>query len=420
MTAAPRPNPSGFAFTTNPSPDGVAPRVIGPFDADADADPVGRNQGYTVNGIGWYRKEFTIPRANGGHGTFQQVEVRFDGVFQNSDVWLNGVHLGFHPNGYTSFAYSLTPYLRSGKNVLAVRVDNSGETSRWSTGSGIYRHTWLTVTSPVRIPLWGVYVTTPAVDEHRATTRVEVEVTNSSGPVRASVRATVLDPHGRVVATGTTSARAGASAETQTRPVDLVINRPALRSPETPHLHSVRTEVLVDGHVIEEVNTPFGVRSLVFNGRGFFLQRKAHKIHGGNIHHDHGPLGAVAIDRAEERSIETLKAAGFNAIRTAHNPRSPYMLDVCDRLGIFVWNEFTDTWDGGKTANDYHVYFPQWWQRDLTSMVQRDRNHPSVIIWSSETRSARTRTATAEDGGTGPLAGHDSTGDARRDEPAQG
>ena len=400
-------NPSGFAF--NPqipgSPGGVAPQVIGPFDAGADpvpdlditipgfgeiVFPGGRSQGYTVAGVGWYRKHFTVADLchdkdhRDGASDGQHFELRFDGVYQNSDVWLNGQHLGFHPNGYTSFAYDLTPYLnQSGDNVLAVRVDNSGKTSRWYSGSGIYRHTWLTVTQPVRIPLWGVRVTTPVVDQSQSVAHVEVQATNSGAPTAASVRMTVLDSHGRSVATQTTDPQTLNTGATQTYVAELAIAGAALWSPEDPNLYQVRTEILLGRRVVDAMTTRFGIRSLVFNGTvGFLLNGKPYKLHGGNLHHDHGPIGTVAIDRAEERSIEIFKASGFNSVRASHNPRSPYMLDVCDRLGILVWDEFTDMWDIGKLANDYHLYFPQWWQSDLTSMILRDRNHPSVFIWS--------------------------------------
>jgi beta-galactosidase len=393
-------NPSAFAFNTNPSPDGNPPQVIGPFDANADpvpdnivnygghwVAPGGRSQGYTVAGTGWYRKHFTVPDLLGGargSGDGQRAELRFDGVYGRADVWLNGVHLGFHPYGYTSFAYDLTPHLNpGGENVLAVRVDNSGKTSRWYSGSGIYRHTWLTVTGPVRIPLWGTYVTTPVVDEGQSVAHVEVQVANFGAAAAASVRMTVLDPRGRRVVTQTTPAQTVNTGATQTYAADLVITGAALWSPEDPSLYQVGAEVLLDGEVADDVRTTFGIRSLEWNGMdGFLLNGKQVKLLAGCIHHDHGPLGAMALDRSEERVIETLKAAGFNAIRASHNPRAPYMLEVCDRLGMLVWDEFSDVWDVGKLPDDYSNYFPQYWQQDLTSMILRDRNHASVIIWS--------------------------------------
>ena len=386
--AAATDSPSGFAFVTSPSPDGTPPAAIGPFDKNASAG--GRSQGYTVGGVGWYRKHFRVPglqrdeRERRLDGDEQRVELRFDGIYQNADVWLNGVHLGFHPNGYTSFAYDLTPHLnRRGHNVLAVRVDTTGKNSRWYSGSGIYRHTWLTVTGPVRIPLWGVYVTTPHVSRGKSIVRTEVQVTNSSKRTPVRVRVEILDARGRRVARHLTAPRKVPSGRTVAFTAQLAVHDAALWSPDSPNLYRARTEVLVGGRVLDRLETTFGIRSLVWNGQvGFLLNGKPIKIDGGCIHHDHGPLGAIALDRAEERTIELLKAAGFNSMRASHNPRSPYMLDVCDRLGMLVWDEFSDMWDVQKNPQDYHLYFPKHWKQDLRSMVLRDRNHPSVIIWS--------------------------------------
>jgi beta-galactosidase len=197
------------------------------------------------------------------------------------------------------------------------------------------------------------------------------------------VRLTILDPHDRPVATQVTPAQALASGETTSHAADLAINGAMLWSPETPNMYRLRSEVLSDGKVVDTVITPFGIRSLVFSGTaGLLINGKGYKVHGGNIHHDHGPLGSVAIDRAEERTVEVIKAAGFNAIRAAHNPPSPKMLEVCDRLGMLVLEEFSDAWDIPKLPDDYNRHFPEWWQRDLSAMVLRDRNHPSIIYWS--------------------------------------
>ena len=387
-------NPSGMAFVTQPSPDGTPPAVIGPFDHNVNSQSGGsgnqHGQGSTVSAVGWYRKHFSVPglikdeHEPRPDGDEQRVELRFDGVYEYADFYLNGHHLGFHPNGYTSFAFDLTPYLRrGGHNVLAVRVNCSGVTSRWYSGSGIYRHTWLTLTGPVRIPLWGVYVTTPVVAESRSVVHAEVKVTSFAGPRRAKLRLSVLDRNGRKVASHTGSAVTIAQGQVHPFVADVPIDNASLWSPESPTLYTARAEVLVGGRVVDRLDTAFGIRSLVWNSQvGFELNGKQIKINGACIHHDHGPLGAIALNRAEERKIEIVKAAGFNAIRASHNPRSPYMLDVCDRLGMLVWDEFSDVWDVSKTADDYSKYFPRYWQQDLSDMVMRDRNHPSVIIWS--------------------------------------
>jgi beta-galactosidase len=363
----------------------VPPPVIGPFDVN---DSVGDGSvGYTIGGVSWYRKHFTLlgeAPAPGAAGSGHRVELRFDGVYQNADVWLNGVHLGFHPYGYTPFAFDLTPNLNhDGTNVLAVRVDNSGKTSRWYSGSGIYRHTWLTITGAIRIPLWGVYVTTPLVGE-RSQAHVEVSVANlSPGQETAMVRVTVLGPHGQAVAASQAAPATITPGATVVVPVDVPIRGAALWSPQAPSLYTAVAEVLIAGTVADRVATTFGIRSLEWNGTdGFLLNGQPVKMAGGCVHDTHGPLGAVGLGRAEEWRVEILKAGGFNAIRTAHNPPTPALLDACDRLGMLVMDEFTDVWDTGKNPQDYSVYFPQWWPQDLTSMILRDRNHPSVVIWS--------------------------------------
>ncbi|MDX2937306.1 glycoside hydrolase family 2 TIM barrel-domain containing protein [Streptomyces ipomoeae] len=357
------------------------PQVIGPFDPRRSEN--GGSIGYTVGGVGWYRKHFEITDPT--HGRRSHIELRFDGVYQNADVWLNGVHLGFHPNGYTTFAYDLTPHLDpTGTNVLAVRVDNSGRNSRWYAGSGIYRHTWLTVTGPVRVPLWGVHVTTPEVSTGRSTAHVEVSVANlGTTSSSAQARVTVLDPHGKAVAVRTAPARDVDAGATAVSELDLPVRRAALWSMDSPSLYTARTEILVAGRVVDTVTTRFGIRSLEWNGEaGLLLNGEPVKIMGGNVHHDHGPMGAVALDRSEERRVEILKEAGFNSIRTAHNPPTPALLDACDRLGMLVMDEFFDVWDTGKNPEDYSVHFAEWWERDLTGTVLRDRNHPSVVMWS--------------------------------------
>jgi beta-galactosidase len=352
----------------------VPPPLIGPFDP---ADSVGDGSvGYTIGGIGWYRKHFTLPPSSAG----SHAELRFDGVYQNADVWVNGAHLGFHPYGYTPFGFDITPHLNpTGPNVLAVRVDNSGKTSRWYSGSGIYRHTWLTITDSVRIPLFGVYVTTRESVAH-----AEVSVANlGAAAVSARVRVTILDPRGRPAGTQTTKAQSVAAGATAVAPADIPVDRVAQWSPEAPHLYTARAEIITGGAVVDATATTFGFRTLSWNGTdGFRLNGKPVKMVGGCVHDTYGPTGAVALDRAAERRIEILKAAGFNSIRTAHNPPEPALLDAADRLGMLVMDEFTDVWDTGKNPQDYSVYFAQWWQQDLTSMILRDRNHPSVVMWS--------------------------------------
>lgn len=354
-----------------------APREIGPFFGEAtligegDLSSGGRDTGHTVGGIGWYRKRFRLPPlASDAH-----VEVVFDGVYMNSEVWLNGNRLGDHPYGYTPFVFDLTPYLnRTGENVLAVRVANLGRNSRWYSGSGVYRHVRLNVTRKQHFALWGLSVTTPTVAEEAATVHLRARVDNTQPGTRISVR--LYDPSGAVVAqtTGPAAAEAGFS---------LAISRPQLWSPDTPVLYRAECDLTNAGQIIDHGTTTFGIRQVRIDAvNGLTINGKAYKLRGGCIHHDNGLLGSAAIDRAEVRKIELLKARGYNAIRTSHNPPSPALLDACDRLGILVMEEAFDCWRVGKNPEDYSVYFDGWWQDDLAAMILRDGNHPSVILWS--------------------------------------
>jgi beta-galactosidase len=371
-------DPSSLAVPKGNTPPASAPPQIGPFDLK-DSPGQGAT-GYTVGGEGWYRKHFRLSRRN------QHVEVRFDGVYQDADFWLNGTHLGFHPYGYSSFFYDLTPYLNPrGTNVLAVRVRNLGRNSRWYSGSGIIRHVWLIVTAPLHIPYGGVQVTTPTVSEASATVHVKVSVVNDNADVTrdAHVLVSVLDAKSRPVGRVDTSVQPIAPGKTESYETEVPVERPALWSPDSPRLYQIRTDVLVNQLPVDSTTTVFGIRSIVMNGQsGFLLNGKEVKMRGACVHHDLGALGAASLDRAEERRIEVLKAAGFNAIRTAHNPPSPTMLDACDRLGIMVYEEAFDMWREAKNPEDDHLYFPEWGLRDIAIMVQRDRNHPSVVLWS--------------------------------------
>ena len=334
-------------------------------------NPSGGAEGFFPTGVGWYRRSFDSPKDWSG----QHITVEFEGVYMNATVWLNGEKLGTHPYGYTAFFYDLTPYLKFGaRNFLAVRVDDSKQqTSRWYPGSGIYRHVWVTLTGAVHVAQWGVFVATPEVSAARAKVVVRTEV-EGTGPAAAVIETTLFGPDGR---------KAGAAQGPAGAPQEIAVTNPALWSPETPKLYRAVTRVLVARKVVDEVETLFGIRSLVWSAeKGFLLNGKAVKMVGGSVHHDNGVLGAAAFDRAEERRVELLKAAGFNAIRTAHNPPSPAFLAACDRLGMLVMDEAFDCWERAKKPFDYHLYFKDWWQRDIDAMVLRDRNHPSVVMWS--------------------------------------
>ncbi len=343
--------------------------------------PSGGAGGYFPTGIGWYRRRFTVPAAWRG----RRVLVEFEGVYMDADIWLNGHDLGLHPYGYTSFFHDLTPYLKWGEtNVLAVRVDNSHQPNcRWYTGSGIDRNVWLITIGPVHVAPWGVFVSTTAISPRSAEIRIETAVANDTDAAApASIETRIVDAAGRTVATAAGPVAPGARGTT-TSTCRLIIPHPQLWSPDTPILYRADTEVRVGGRITDAVSTPFGVRTVkVSAARGFELNGRPMKLDGGSVHADNGPLGAAAFARAEERRVALLKAAGFNAVRTAHNPPSPEFLAACDRRGLLVIDEAFDGWELHKTPHDYGTYFKEWWRRDLDAMVRRDRNHPSVVLWS--------------------------------------
>jgi beta-galactosidase len=355
-------------------------------DSAIDTTAVGGiDAGYLVGGSGWYRKEFFLPQ----NLKKKHIEIRFDGIYMNSDVWINGQHLGDHPYGYTSFKYDLSQYLKPGKkNLIAVKVRNEGRNSRWYSGSGIYRHVWLTVTSPVHLDPWKISVTTPVADSSNALVKVASGIINASSIEASSiVIAYVYDPMGRMVCQSENRFKIepGKDVVSQT---DFHLPLPSLWSPDTPGLYTSASELYVEDRegrrvFLDRVETRFGIRDIKISAEeGFSLNGKKIVLKGGCMHHDNGPLGAAAFDRAEERRVELMKASGFNAIRCSHNPPSPAFLDACDRLGMMVIDEAFDMWREPKNPNDYHLWFNDWWKRDIESMVLRDRNHPSVIMWS--------------------------------------
>jgi beta-galactosidase len=344
-------------------------------------NPMGTDGGYFPSGIGWYRKSFTVPAS----WKAKQVSIYFEGVYMNSEVFINGKSLGVHPYGYTSFSYDLTPFLKlQAKNVISVRVDNSKQrNSRWYSGSGIYRHVWLVVTSPMHVAQWGVTITTPEVSPEKATVKIKTLIKNESN----SLQSVVLKTH-LLNATGNKS---GSSEQKLDIPANsekeieqtVRVDKPLFWTPETPHLYRAQVQIIKYEKIIDNIQTTFGIRSLKYTTEnGFQLNGKTIKLNGGCVHHDNGCLGAAAYNRAEERRVQLLKSAGFNAIRTSHNPPSEAFLEACDRLGMMVIDESFDCWREKKKDYDYAMYFDTWWQRDLEAMVLRDRNHPSIIMWS--------------------------------------
>jgi beta-galactosidase len=343
-------------------------------------NPTGAGGGFFPTGVGWYRKSFKAPPAWRG----KRVSVEFDGVYKNATVYLNGNKLGTHPYGYTSFAYDLTPGLNIGStNELAVRVDNSEQpNSRWYSGSGIYRHVRVLVTEPTHVAQWGVFVTTPKVSDNSATISIRTSVANDSDkPNRVTLETSLYDRAGKKVGRTESVVDIAPGKDTDATQTVIVAN-PAMWSPATPTLYRAVSRIRKGGQSVDQVETPFGIRTLSWSAeKGLLLNGNAVKLAGGSVHHDNGPLGAAAFDRAEERKVELLKAAGYNAVRTAHNPPSPAFLDACDRIGLLVLDEPFDTWKANKVKFDYGRDFDEWWKRDISSMVLRDRNHPSIVVW---------------------------------------
>ncbi len=348
--------------------------------APAKDNPSGGGGGFYPGGIGWYRKAFRAPAEWNG----QRVSVEFDGVYRDATVYLNGHKLGTHPYGYTGFTFDLTPQLNgTGSNVLAVRVDNSAQpNSRWYSGSGIYRHVRVVVTNPVHVAHWGVFVTTPEASAQSANVLLHTRIANESVERAAvTIQTTLFDKAGNEVGSAQSKLTSPPGSQSDTAQTITVRNL-ALWSPDSPTLYRAVSQVLAKGKVIDEVETPFGIRSLAWSAeKGLLLNGKSVKLTGGSVHHDNGPLGAAAFDRAEERRVQLLKAAGYNAVRTAHNPPSPAFLDACDRIGLLVLDEPFDVWKAHKVKFDYGADFDQWWKQDVSSMVLRDRNHPSIVIW---------------------------------------
>ncbi len=351
--------------------------IEGEFSKDNPATPEG---GALPGGIGWYRKTFTVPAASKG----KQVYIDFDGVYQKSDVWINGHHLGFRPNGYISFRYELTPYLKYGAaNVIAVKVDNASQpNSRWYSGSGIYRNVYLVTTNKVAIDHWGTFLTTPQVSKSQASVKLQVKVRNNSGAAQqVTLTTSITDAAGKVISTVSNNVKVSDTSATANQ--QFKVMAPNLWSDKHPYLYKAVTKVYSGKTLTDTYNTTFGIRYFSFDAdKGFFLNGVATKILGVCDHHDLGSLGAAVSLRATERQLEILKEMGCNAIRTSHNPPSVELLDLCDKMGFIVMDEAFDVWEQQKEKYDYHLYFDQWHKRDLEDQILRDRNHPSVIIWS--------------------------------------
>lgn len=350
------------------------------------SNPSGAGGGALPGGIGWYRKTFNLQKKQG-----ERYFIEFDGVYMNARVYINGKEVGYRPYGYSSFEYDITPYLIAGRNVVAVRVDNSDQpNSRWYSGCGIYRHVWFTKTADVHVKHWGVHVV--ANPDGRISVTADVESQGKAYKVRNQV----FDAQGRAVG--------------------LKVRRPHLWSVDDPYIYKVRTQVLVGGKVVDEVWTNTGFRSFRFDAKtGFWLNGKNMKLNGVCEHHDFGCLGAVVNEDAMHRKLVRLKEMGVNAIRSSHNPPAPELLNMCDTMGLIVMDESFDMWRRRKTQNDYARFFDEWHERDLADLILRDRNHPSILMWSignevlEQWSSADADTLTLEQANLILNAGHDAS-----------
>lgn len=342
-------------------------------------NPSGNDGGYYPAGIGWYRKTFNFQQDD----RLTETIIYFEGVYMNATVFVNGHELGTHPYGFTSFFYDITPYLRTGENTMAIKVDNSQQKNcRWYTGSGIYRNVKLIRTPKMRFEPWGTSISTITVSPQQ-TVQVETTVANRQDrPQQAVVQYHVLDDD-NLLATKEEHVTLEAG-EIRTLKTQITLNGAKLWSPETPRLYNLECRLQSsDGLLSDQVSTHFGVRSIEYSAqKGLLLNGRPLKLNGGCLHHDNGPLGAAAYRDAEWRKARLMKEAGFNAVRCSHNPPSEAFLDACDHLGLLVIDESFDGWRSSKTPHDYSTLFDKWWTKDIESMVLRDRNHPSVFCWS--------------------------------------
>ncbi len=350
----------------------------GPFNRGADG---GSGNGYLPGGTGWYRKTFSIPDA----WKNKIIHIEFDGIYMDSDVWINGVHLGNRPYGYSSFSYDLTPYLKSGKekNNIAVRVNVKQQCTRWYSGAGIYRNVRLVATEKIFIPQWGTYITTPEISKEKANVKIRTKVKNmTEHNAKIKLETIIFDRNGQE--SGKVASEDSIATGSEKEIIQqLEIKDPFLWSLESPDLYVAVSKVYIDNKVMDVYATRFGIREIKFTENdGFYLNGKRVKIKGVCLHHDNGYLGVAFSRRACQRQIEIMKQMGANAIRTSHNPPAPEFLDLCDEMGMLVIDEAFDEWAENKTTYGYRRFFNEWAEKDLVTMLHRDRNHPCIIIWS--------------------------------------
>ncbi|AZQ64799.1 DUF4982 domain-containing protein [Flammeovirga pectinis] len=350
--------------------------IEGPFDEKHDA----RTGGLPIFGTAWYRKNFSISEAQKGN----IIKVAFDGVMNNAEVYLNGEKVGARPFGYIGFEVDLTPYIKYGKeNILAVRVAPKDLSARWYPGAGIYRNVWLDIENPVHVAHWGTYITTPKVEEKSAVVAIETTIENQTTQKgKYTLKTIILDKEGQQVGVLASNFDAEKNKSSVIKQ-EIEISNPILWDTENPYLYTTTSIILNNNQVIDSYATSFGVRTIDYSrDKGFLLNGKPTRFKGVCMHHDLGPLGAAVNYRATQRQLEIMKSMGVNAIRTSHNPPSPEQLEICDKLGILVQVEAFDEWKAPKVENGYNTVWDEWHERDLRDMIKRDRNHPSVVMWS--------------------------------------
>lgn len=352
--------------------------IEGNFD---EHSPAGIGGGALTGGLGWYKKTFKVAAQD----STKITTIVFDGVYCNSEVWINGHYLGKRPNGYISFEYNLSPYLKYGEaqNEILVKVDNSKQpNSRWYSGSGIYRNVWLQTTNKLHVDTYGTFITTPKATADKATIAIETVIKNEDASAKEATVTTTLYKGDTEVTSVSREIKLEANAQ-QTIKQETTVNNPALWNVESPELYNAITEIKTGEEVVDSYETPFGIRSFTFDlDKGFILNSKQVKIKGVCLHHDLGPLGAAFNTRAMERQLEIMKAMGVNGVRTSHNPPAPELLDLCDKMGFIVMDEAFDMWEQSKNKDDYSTAWAEWHKKDLETLIVRDRNHPSIFVWS--------------------------------------
>lgn len=333
----------------------------------------GRTGALPFVGMGWYRTNINVSNTELEQ---KKLQLLFDGAMSNAKVYINGKHIGDRPFGYISFYYDISSYVKKGENSIAIRLENFDNQSRWYPGAGLYRKVSLIKTHKTHVKTWGTFVTTPVITKRKATVEARIEFEGSGN---YTVKNEIINPKGKIVAT---ESKTIVISEKANHKVDFELKKPQLWSLENPNMYQLKTTLLAQGKVIDNYTTPFGIRTIAFEKDAFYLNGKKVRFQGVNMHHDFGPVGAAFYKNLFERQVKKLKEMGVNAIRFSHNPPAPEALDVCDAYGILAIDEAFDEWQIGKVMNGYNNHFDKWSKTDLTDMILRDRNHPSIIMWS--------------------------------------